>query len=398
MMRIGCSTGAFYPEVETVDSIELAASLGVRDVELLLQTRSEYETSYFARVRRAAGRSSVTINSVHVFQGLHHFQDPYKPRAREAHTLFELAIRGAASLRARVIVWHGLCGPPDSESIDQLAHVASDLAELCLEHDVILAIENVSWCRIAQTRHVLALNALLTDLPNQASIGYTFDPFQAAEAGANPFMVLAAMEDRLHNIHLRDFDSAQPSLRTLSPGRGDLPWPALIRAIHGAGYEGPLMLEGSLLPDPASELQRVRGLVEPLIAECLSAGDDCERLLPAGLIRGIELFNEGKFYECHEEIEHEWHAERGDIRRLYQGILQVGVGYHHALSGNRRGAILLLTDGIAKIGDFAPGCMGIDVEDLRSQATAFLAEIERTTSSSDTAIVATAQRPTIRLR
>ncbi|CAN5678613.1 hypothetical protein BH23CHL5_BH23CHL5_11990 [soil metagenome] len=379
--------------METVDSIGLAASLGVCDVELLLQTPSEYKASYFARARKVAEQSSVTIHAVHVFQALHPFQDPYKPKVREARTLFEQAVHGAASLGARILVWHGLCGPPDSETIGQMALVASDLAGLCNEHGVILSIENVSWCRIAQTRDVLGLTALLAGLPNEAAIGYTFDPFQAAEAGANPFMVLAAMEARLKNVHLRDFDSARPTMRTLSPGRGELPWPALIRAIHGSGYVGPLMLEGSLLPQPAMELRRIRDLIDPLISDCFSVSDECERLPPAGFVRGIELFNEGKFYECHEEIEHEWHAERGEIRRLYQGILQIGVGYHHAQAGNRRGATLLLSDGIAKIAEFPQGCMGIDLANLRSQAEVFLAQIE----SSETLSVATSQRPAIRL-
>ena len=70
--------------------------------------------------------------------------------------------------------------------------------------------------------------------------------------------------------------------------------------------------------------------------------------------QGIALFNERRFYEQHEVIEHEWHAERGPIRRLYQGILQVGVGFYHALNGNQKGAVLLLTDGVEKLSAAVP--------------------------------------------
>jgi len=95
------------------------------------------------------------------------------------------------------------------------------------------------------------------------------------------------------------------------------------------------------------------------------------------VLEGIRLFNEGLYYECHEEIEHEWHAETGPIRDLYQGILQIGVGFHHASNGNLRGARLLLTDGLDKLGRFLPACMGIDTQALWDASAALLADIER---------------------
>src|SRR4029453_15622378 len=72
---------------------------------------------------------------------------------------------------------------------------------------------------------------------------FSFDPFQADEAGANPFMILSAMEGRVFDVHLSDRREHDPGNRHLPPGEGDLPWPALLRAIAGT-YSGPLMLEG----------------------------------------------------------------------------------------------------------------------------------------------------------
>jgi predicted metal-dependent hydrolase len=91
--------------------------------------------------------------------------------------------------------------------------------------------------------------------------------------------------------------------------------------------------------------------------------------------KGIALFNERAFYEQHEEIEAEWHAERGPIRRLYQGLLQIGIGFHHALNDNYQGAVALLTDGIAKTADFQPYALGIDTGKLVSEAKACLDRI-----------------------
>jgi len=93
------------------------------------------------------------------------------------------------------------------------------------------------------------------------------------------------------------------------------------------------------------------------------------------VIEGIEFFNAGDYYEAHEVIEHEWHAERGEVRRLYQGILQIGVGLHHTRSGNHRGAILLLTDGIEKTARFVPFYRGIETAKLVNEAQACLDQV-----------------------
>ena len=90
----------------------------------------------------------------------------------------------------------------------------------------------------------------------------------------------------------------------------------------------------------------------------------CSDPPPAALIAGIEQFNAREFYECHETLEAIWLAEAGDIRKLYQGILQVGVAFYHLGRANYRGATSLLETGITYLRSFAPGCMGVDVQQL----------------------------------
>jgi predicted metal-dependent hydrolase len=87
------------------------------------------------------------------------------------------------------------------------------------------------------------------------------------------------------------------------------------------------------------------------------------------------LFNTGNYYEAHESLEHEWHAERGSVRKLYQGILQIGVGLHHTRSGNHRGAVLLLTDGIEKTSSFVPTYRGLDTARLVREAQSCLDQV-----------------------
>lgn len=376
-MRIGCSTGAFFPAAATEEAIVQAARMGLLDIEVMLQTHGEYQAAFFEDLRVQARATGASIHAVHALHRYHPVFDSYQRRAEEGWTLFERAVEGAASLGANVLVWHGACQSNAhlTAASTELLEAVDRLAGMCSTHQVRLAMENVSWCALAQTRDVLAFASRIPDLRHGTAVGFAFDPFQASEAEANPFMVLAAMEDRLLDVHLRDFRDPGPSDRTLLPGDGDLPWPALIRAIANAGYAGPLILAGSLAPDNTHAMAGVRGLLDPLIESTTGTAQLCNMPLPSGILEGIRLFNDGEFYECHEVIEHEWHAERGPIRQLYQGILQIGVGFHHARGGNHRGAVLLLTDGIAKVSGFLPACSGIDTASLVSQSQVCLDSI-----------------------
>jgi uncharacterized protein len=89
---------------------------------------------------------------------------------------------------------------------------------------------------------------------------------------------------------------------------------------------------------------------------------------PPLLVEGVRLFNEGRYFEAHEVLEDAWRAESGEVRGLYQGLLQVGVGLLHARRGNRRGALRLLDRGMARLRPFAPRAMGLDVASLLRDA------------------------------
>jgi len=88
------------------------------------------------------------------------------------------------------------------------------------------------------------------------------------------------------------------------------------------------------------------------------------------LLRGIEQFNAGEFFEQHETLELLWRDTAAPVRGLYHGILQVGVGFHHWRRGNFHGASVLLEEGIDRLRSFAPTCQTVDVAALIADATA----------------------------
>ena len=97
---------------------------------------------------------------------------------------------------------------------------------------------------------------------------------------------------------------------------------------------------------------------------------------PAELLAGIEQLNRGEYFEQHETLEELWRAEQDDVRYLYQGILQVGVGLHHLRRSNYPGAVSKLRSGIAKLRWFGPVCQGVDVARLIRDAATCLERLE----------------------
>jgi predicted metal-dependent hydrolase len=103
----------------------------------------------------------------------------------------------------------------------------------------------------------------------------------------------------------------------------------------------------------------------------------CEEPPPPQLLEGIAQFNRGEFFEQHETLELLWRAERRDVRYLYQGILQIGVAFHHLRRLNHHGTVYMLTRGPRYLAPFAPRCQGVNVAALLQDAAAALQEVER---------------------
>jgi hypothetical protein len=108
--------------------------------------------------------------------------------------------------------------------------------------------------------------------------------------------------------------------------------------------------------------------------------NDCSKKPPSKFLEGIGQFNRGDYFECHETLEEIWMHEQGKIRDLYKGILQIGVALYHAKRSNLKGAMRLVSSGMALLSPFAPECMGIDVAHLLQSAGRFRDELNELAS------------------
>lgn len=93
----------------------------------------------------------------------------------------------------------------------------------------------------------------------------------------------------------------------------------------------------------------------------------CRRALSEEAQQGIELHNQGEYFEAHEELEHAWMAEDDEAGFLYRALLQVTVAYLHVQRGNFRGASKMLLRLRQWLDPLPERCRGVDVEALRTQ-------------------------------
>ena len=90
---------------------------------------------------------------------------------------------------------------------------------------------------------------------------------------------------------------------------------------------------------------------------------------------GIDLFNRGAFFECHEALEEIWTLERGPRRLFLQSLIHIAVAFYHVQRGNRVGADRQLHKGLKKLASYLPTCEGVDTRALYSDAQACLARL-----------------------
>lgn len=110
-------------------------------------------------------------------------------------------------------------------------------------------------------------------------------------------------------------------------------------------------------------------------ATALHAG--CDEPMPPEGVAAITQFNAGDYYRQHDTFEALWMAETRPIRDLYRAILQVGIAYYQITLGNWRGAHKMLLRSIQWLAPLPDVCQGVDIAQLRADAAAVRAELER---------------------
>ena len=104
--------------------------------------------------------------------------------------------------------------------------------------------------------------------------------------------------------------------------------------------------------------------------------EGCGESLPEIVVEAIRSFNDGKYYQAHEEFETAWREESRDIRVMYQALLQVAVVFLHIGISNYLGATQLGEKALAKLQEWEGICQGIDLDKVQTSFVAILNEVK----------------------
>ena len=91
------------------------------------------------------------------------------------------------------------------------------------------------------------------------------------------------------------------------------------------------------------------------------------------LLRGVDLFNSGQYWEAHEVWEAEWTPDRkGPDSGFDKGLIQVAAGCLHYTRHNRRGAVNKWRSGADYLRPYLPVHSGVRLEPLVQAVDGFL--------------------------
>ena len=100
--------------------------------------------------------------------------------------------------------------------------------------------------------------------------------------------------------------------------------------------------------------------------------------------RGVELFNQGRYWEAHEAWEEAWTPDRrGPDGGFYKGLIQVAAGCLHYRRRNRRGAVNKWRSGAGYLRPYLPAHRGVELAPLVAHVDDLLAALEGETWPED---------------
>jgi predicted metal-dependent hydrolase len=91
----------------------------------------------------------------------------------------------------------------------------------------------------------------------------------------------------------------------------------------------------------------------------------------AAFLRGVDEFNRGLYFECHDTLEDLWSGLRGPSRDFFQGLIQVAVTFHHVSNGNAPGAISMIDRALGRFRAYPARYFGLDLDAQRAELAAW---------------------------
>lgn len=141
----------------------------------------------------------------------------------------------------------------------------------------------------------------------------------------------------------------------------------ILRSARKTGADAVLARSG-FAADPGALIVKYAHI--PAHAQLDLLASTCHADLSQPARRGLELFNQGLFFEAHELLEEAWKESPSPGKELYRAILQISVAYLQLERQNYLGAVKMFWRSRQWINPLPDECQGINVARLRADAQA----------------------------
>jgi uncharacterized protein len=93
--------------------------------------------------------------------------------------------------------------------------------------------------------------------------------------------------------------------------------------------------------------------------------------------KGVLLFNEGFYFECHEFLEEGWRREKGKEKFFLQGLIHAAVALYHLEYENYKGTASYLRRSYRRLKEFESVFLGVDVKTFLAEIEDYLRSLEK---------------------
>jgi predicted metal-dependent hydrolase len=204
----------------------------------------------------------------------------------------------------------------------------------------------------------------------------------------NPSLIVVSMD--------ASFQAAAVYTPKVSPAARRIPLLVLAQDDAAALWAGQLGADAVLMRDAltAQLAPQADALARRMDTESRARLlEDCAQPLPTMAREAVAKFNAGEYYAQHDLFEALWVETDSPVRDLYRAVLQVGVAYYQITRGNYRGASKMLLRARPWLALLPDACQGVDVAQLRADAVAVQAELERVQADAQTVFDTTLLKP-----
>ncbi len=243
-MQIGISTASFFTQLQTEETLLPIAELGADRYEAFLSGPFEYETAFINDMYRRQKALGLRCTAVHALGSQFEPQlFSIADRQREAaEYVYQKVLEGAAKLQAPLYVMHGVFHLKRNvwqPSYERWGERLAQLCEMAASFGVKLTLENVHWCMYARS----GLAGLFEPYLGNCGLGYTLDIKQAVQSGDLMEDYVNDMGKRLCNVHLCDVITQEGEMYTCLPGKGQVDFAALAKALASQNPQASITLE-----------------------------------------------------------------------------------------------------------------------------------------------------------